>query len=149
MPGANSIGEIDDAVDREQPHAGKMPLQGAGKPILVVKVDRAVETAPERERDRKTEWKKRFGIVDAPSAHNHDDHGERIEPMGDPHRQRMHYDLGHASQSSRSDVGHHCLPALASSMGCSPADWNAAFAGADCRKARNGCVSMTGSRACA
>src|SRR5438128_1570655 len=48
MPGENSVDEIDDAVDGEQPHAGKMPLQSAGKPILVVKVDRAVVTAPER-----------------------------------------------------------------------------------------------------
>jgi hypothetical protein len=55
MPGKNSIGEIDDAVDGEQPHAGKMPLQGSGKPILVVKVHRALVTAPEGELDRKIE----------------------------------------------------------------------------------------------
>ena len=112
MPGENSVDEVDDAVDGEQPHAGKMPLQGAGKPILVVKVHRAVVTAPQRELDRKIKRKNRIGIVDAPSAHDHDEHCERIEPMRDPHGQGIHDDLRNSLQTPGRDVSHHRLLAL-------------------------------------
>src|SRR5262245_41555328 len=132
-----------------------MPLQGAGKPVLVVNVDRAVVAAPERDLDRKRERQDRIGIVDAPAAHDHDDHRKRVEPMRDPHGQGMHDDLRNALQMSGGDVGHRHLPTLAStaplpsSINCSPADLSADFASADRRKAMKGRVSMPGSRACA
>src|SRR5689334_5941625 len=127
-----------------------MPLQGARKPILIVEIHGTVETAPKRERDEKMEGQNRFGIVDAPSAHDHDDHGERVEPMGDPHGQRMYDHLRDVVQTSGRDVSHCRLPsACASAIGASPADLNAACAAADLTNAMNGWVSDCGSRACA
>jgi hypothetical protein len=151
MPRENSIREIDAAIDREQPHAGEMPLQGAGKPVLVVNVDRAFVAAPERDLDRERKRQDRIGIVDAPAAHDHDDHGDRVEPVRDPHGQGMDDDLRHVVQMSGGHVGHPHLPALASisSVDCSPADLSAAFAPADRRKVMKGRVSLAGSRACA
>ncbi len=87
VSGSDAIDEIDDAVDRQEPHGREVPLQCAGKSILVMEIDRAVDGAAQRRPDRKAEQEDRVGIVDAPAAHDHDDDGERIEPMGDPHRE--------------------------------------------------------------
>ena len=52
----------------------------AGQSVFVVDVDQALIAAAERELDREAEREDRIGIVDAPAAHDHDDHrGQRVE----------------------------------------------------------------------
>src|SRR3954465_12500405 len=66
----DSIDEIDQAIEREDPHAEEVPLQGPlllaadGDPIGKVQ-------APEQN----------LVVVDLPAAADHDDHGNGIGPM--------------------------------------------------------------------
>ncbi|MNY28677.1 hypothetical protein D3C86_1626660 [compost metagenome] len=62
--------QVQEAVREQQPHAGEVPLQGAAQPSA--------------QRDAVGEGKveERRGVIDAPAAHRHDDHGQRVQPVG-------------------------------------------------------------------
>src|SRR5919204_5656345 len=83
MAGENSVGEIDEPIQREEPHAGEVPLQRAGKP------------AAQRDLRREFEAEERRGVVDLPTAPDHDEHGEHVQPMGDAYGERMNHDRLH------------------------------------------------------
>ena len=76
--GRQSIADVEQAVDRENPHAEEMPLQRAlrlaadGHPIGKMQ-------PPEQH----------LVFIDLPPAADHDEHGERVGPMHDAQRQGM------------------------------------------------------------
>jgi hypothetical protein len=54
-----------------------MPLQPAG------------QVRTERENGGKLEWQSRVGVVNLPAAHDHDHHRHGVNPVRDPHDQRV------------------------------------------------------------
>ncbi|MNG10417.1 hypothetical protein D3C84_938820 [compost metagenome] len=69
-PAEQVEGQVDQAVDRQEPHRREMPLQ------------RACQPAAEGDRIGKTEIVDRRGVVDAPTAGDHHQHRQGVEPMG-------------------------------------------------------------------
>ena len=78
---------VDEPIGEQQPHGGEMPEQAAGQP------------AAKRDTLWKCEREQWRGVVDLPTRADHDQHGQRIDPMGDPHVERMNV------RSRRSRVG--------------------------------------------
>src|SRR5262245_5513778 len=64
---------IDDAVDHENPHGGKMPKQRAGEPVA------------KRDLSRKDKVKQWRSIVDLPARADHDQDRQRVDPVTDAH----------------------------------------------------------------
>ena len=75
--GGNSKRQIDQAVDHQQPHRGKMPEQ------------RAAEPAAQREAAGEAEIEQRRGVVDLPSRHDHQDHRNGVGPVQGPYPGRL------------------------------------------------------------
>src|SRR6266436_4812054 len=86
------IDEINEEIDKEQPHRREVPLQRAGQTLLVVPALRYFGPAAERHPHRELETEERLPVVDAPAAADHDEDRQRIEPVGYPYCQRMQYD---------------------------------------------------------
>ncbi|MNG23988.1 hypothetical protein D3C84_1086590 [compost metagenome] len=62
--------QVDETVEGEQPHCCEVPLQCTAEP------------AAQGDRSGKTELVKRRRVIDPPAAGDHDQHRQRIEPMG-------------------------------------------------------------------
>ena len=77
VPREHAVRNVDQSVQHEKPHRGKVPLQ------------RAREPAPERERVGKRKRKQRRCVVDAPAARDHHCDCQRIDPVRHAHGQRM------------------------------------------------------------
>jgi len=69
-PAEQVAGQVDEAVDGQEPHRREVPLQGAAQPTA------------EGDAFGKTEIVKRGSVVDAPTTGDHDQHGECVEPVG-------------------------------------------------------------------
>ena len=76
--GDEAVDQVSEAVDREHPHGGEVPEQALGGPAA--EPDR-VREVQEAEDDAV--------VVDAPAGADHDQHGDGVRPVHDPHRQRM------------------------------------------------------------
>src|SRR5262249_48440981 len=77
VPTRQSDCHIYGTIDEEQPHGREMPEQPAGEPST--KCDRLW----------KGKAKQRRSVVDLPTRSNHDQRGQRIDPMRYPHITRM------------------------------------------------------------
>ena len=85
MSRCQPIDEINERIDKEQPHRREVPLQRAGQTLLVVPALRDFGPAAERHPHRELETEERLPVVDPPAAADHDTDCQRIEPVGDPH----------------------------------------------------------------
>jgi hypothetical protein len=77
-PGDDAVAEIGNAVENENPHAEEMPLQPVLRPF-----------ADHDGVGKTQEGKQNVVVVDLPAATDHDENGDRIDPMHDAQRQRM------------------------------------------------------------
>src|SRR5208283_1928894 len=77
VAGDEAIEEIGDAIGDEEPHRQEMPRQRAGEPSAY------------RQVGRKAEVEERRRVVNAPTAADHDEDGEGVDPMRDPHEEPM------------------------------------------------------------
>ena len=76
--GGDSVEQVGKPIERYDPHAEKMPLQAVLRPFA------------ERDRIGKPQpAENNVVVINLPSAHDHDDHGECIDPVHDAHRQGM------------------------------------------------------------
>jgi len=80
MTAERAIEQIEQAMNDQQPHCRNMPGNGTTQP--------ETQGRP----NRKAPAKNRRRIVDGPAAHEHADHGDSIEPMRKPDRQRVQQD---------------------------------------------------------
>ena len=79
-PGGEPIGHVGNAVEHDQPHAEEMPLQPVLRPF-----------ADDEEFGEMQPAKNYLVVVYFPAAADHDEHGERIDPMHDPDRGRVEF----------------------------------------------------------
>src|SRR5579871_1665777 len=82
-----AVAHIADPVERQNPHAEKMPLQAMLGPLSDGDGFRKMKPA-----------EKDFVIVDLPAAADHDDHRNGVDPVHDPDRQWMK-NLSHLARS--------------------------------------------------
>ncbi|MFZ0352386.1 MAG: hypothetical protein WAM12_01815, partial [Pseudolabrys sp.] len=73
-----AIADIGDSIEHENPHAQEMPLQTVLRPHPNCEILGEMQPA---END--------FVIVYFPAAADHDENGNRIDPMHEPQRKRM------------------------------------------------------------
>src|SRR6266436_1326495 len=52
---------------------------------------RAAEPAAQRDAVREAEIEQRRGVIDLPARHDHQDHGDRVDPMHDPDPGRLNH----------------------------------------------------------
>src|SRR5258705_6925769 len=80
MSRQQAVDDVDQPVQREQPHRREMPLESPGKPPA------------KRDCARKAERKKRRSVIDLPAACHHDEDGEDVDPVSDAHDEGMNLD---------------------------------------------------------
>jgi hypothetical protein len=77
--GDDAVSQIGEAVDDENPHAEEVPLQAVLRPFAdhdgIGKAQKAEQNVV---------------VVDLPTAADHDEDGNRIDPVHDAERQWMH-----------------------------------------------------------
>src|ERR1700741_3580099 len=78
-PADDAVRKVGDAIEHENPHAEEMPLQ----PVLRPFADHDDIGKPKKA-------EKDVIVVDLPAAADHDENGNRIDPMHDAERQWMH-----------------------------------------------------------
>src|SRR5882757_6399229 len=91
MPRKQPVGEVNDQADKEQPHGREMPLQRASEALFIVPVLRNLGLTAQCHPYRKRKAEQRLLVVDTPPAADHYEDCDRIEPVSDPHYQRMQH----------------------------------------------------------
>src|SRR5271165_1282058 len=91
-----AIGEINEEIYEKQPHSREVPLQRAAQTLFIVPVLRDLGPAAKGRPYGKAKAKERLPVVDAPSATDHHDDRDRIEPMSDPYRQGVQHNRAYA-----------------------------------------------------
>src|SRR5215831_21002116 len=93
----NAERNVDNAIDHDDPHCGEMPEQCPGKPAAKGNLLGELEVEQRR------------GVVNLPAGTNHDQDGQRVDPMANAHPARMnrpvdsrHWDgfSGHSSPAT-------------------------------------------------
>lgn len=82
-PGHQPVGQIGEAVERENPHTEEMPLQPVLRPFADGQVLGEMQPAEDD-----------LVVVDLPAAADHDENGDGIGPVHDAQRQRMKFSDG-------------------------------------------------------
>ena len=88
--GRQSVSQIGQPVEHENPHAEEMPLQPVLRPFAD---DEAVGKMQQAE--------DHVVVIDLPAAADHDEYRHRIDPMHDAKRQRVEAAAGHGGCEGR------------------------------------------------
>ena len=76
--GRDSVAEISEPVEHEDPHAEEVPLQAVLRPFADHEAVGKMQKAEDH-----------VVVIDFPAAADHDENGDGIDPMHDAKRQRM------------------------------------------------------------